>query len=355
MQPLTLMYRYLKARERINENAGLLADLIKNEEGVDAVLLHTDQTAMAKPLLDQTRLSYCLASVNGKPILMYPTEERQKYLAVMPLLQYNGPVAEYGGFSYSETKTMIELLNSRGIQYHTMYAMDGRTTFLFPQAREKEVKQAVRALKDELETEVGKKNYIRQNICWNYAVSQISTALAYNGVSFFGSEGGAMGIRIDETGAILFAQNKPGRYIRRADANFQTTVIQMVLSDLHGAVAPIKVFYGDFADELTKNLQKGKNSEKSMSKREALQLLGLPDIPKTTAEWDELVDHAEEYEGKQEEAYYTVLRMAACRQQTLKGLENCKLTKEEKQEFQKIHATMIEQFSGNAEEKAYER
>ena len=107
-----LLYRYLKSREDINENAGVLADLLLNKCKIDAVVLDAGAVPFTKPILQSTELTYCMMNVNGCPILIYPSEERQKYMEVQPLLEFGGEAVAYPGFTYSEFKAAEEIMLS---------------------------------------------------------------------------------------------------------------------------------------------------------------------------------------------------------------------------------------------------
>ena len=85
MSSIDLIYRYLKAREKINDTYGALAAIIevnKDENGIsgiEAVEIEKDDVDLAKKLLSYSDLSSCFLNVKDKYILLYPQIEREKY------------------------------------------------------------------------------------------------------------------------------------------------------------------------------------------------------------------------------------------------------------------------------------
>lgn len=336
-----LLYRYLKSREDVNENAGVLADMLLNECKIDAVVLDAGTVPFTKPILQSTELTYCMMNMNGCPILIYPSEERQKYMEVQPLLEFGGEAVAYPGFTYSEFKAAEEIMGLAGVKYRASFDEEGRTTFLLSKKQEPAMQHAIQAIQSEEQTEIGQKYYCSKNILWGHAVHQTALAFHYGGVSLLASEAGTAAVRLDEFGAAFLTPKGPKTIIRKEDSKYKQKVIRLVLDGLNGVNAPVKAFHGDLAVLLSADMELGKTDkdERAMTKKEALQVMQMQELPMSEEEWNKFIDLADNanYEGEKEKAYYAILRMVSCRMQKVDGLDRYKMDKDEKQAYRSMH------------------
>ena len=161
---------------------------------------------------------------------------------------------QYGGFSHSEAKGMIDFLKEAGVDYKQSIGEDGRISFLLAENKEYIFKNAMDTIKQEETTEVGKKHFVSQNLYWRYAINQASKALNHDGVVFLGSEAGTRGIRVDKNGAISMNPLKKGRFIPKNDPDYERKVLSEILNTMNGKEFPVKVFYGELADVMSKDM-----------------------------------------------------------------------------------------------------
>ena len=117
-------------------------------------------------------------------------------------------LVQYGGFSHSEAKGMIDFLKEAGVDYKQSIGEDGRISFLLAENKEYIFKNAMDTIKQEETTEVGKKHFVSQNLYWRYAINQASKALNHDGVVFLGSEAGTRGIRVESIKKRTFYSKK---------------------------------------------------------------------------------------------------------------------------------------------------
>lgn len=343
-----IMYRYLKSRESINENAALLAALIESKRDIDAVVLDMDKLDSTKQILNCTDLSYCLVNVNNNLVLIYPNEQREQYMNIQPYLVMGEELSEFGGFTYSEAAACREFLESADIKYSTSYDMqhDGKIKFIISKKDEQIMNQAIETISQEEQTDEGRKHFILTNLLWSHTMNQASKAINYSktGTAFIGSEGGTSGIRFDEKGATVIYPKKTAdkdkkRFISRSDKEFEKKVIKIMTDDLNGLSAPLKAVYGDFADILTEDMPKT-----VITKQEALNTFKLTSIPDLET-IGKMIEEKDKYDKKQRESLAAIARMAICRPQKVEGIQEYKMTKQEKQDYNTIHNENIDKFN----------
>ena len=354
---LGIMHRYLKSREITDENAGLLASLIEAGRGIDAVELDPGELKNAKTVLGFSELSYCLVKVDNHLLLLYPTEQREMYFDVRPQLELGAGYAEFPGFSYSEAVAARDLLQAAGVNYHTSVDGTGRVTYAVRREDTKIMRNVVDTVLSELDTPEGRDHFISQNLCWQHAVNQASTALSYGGVSYIGSEGGSSGIRIDEHGAVISIAGKKGRFIPRGDRDFNKKVLSAVMDGLKGDKTPVKAFYGEFADIMTADMTPRSAKLKPMSKNEALDILGMDGIPDIEG-CAKLYEDLDSMDRDEETAFYTLLRMSMCRQQKAEEISENRIARRDEEVYQKTHTENVDFFAGFSKElggEAHER
>ena len=343
-----IINRYLIAREEVNENASALAGLLKAGRGIDAIEIEKDKLNMAKMLFQYSKIAYCMAEINGHLIIMYPEEQREKYMDIMPRLAFGGPMVEYAGFSYSEAKTVFEGLNQAEIQYQTSFDENGKTRFLIAEKDEHAIQDIIQLIKEEESTELGKKYYISSNICWLHALNQISHVMNYNGVSFIGSEGGSSGIRIDEQGATVMSPQHECVYLRKTDTRFEQKLIDTVMNELNGKELPVKAFYGNAAEIVSKDIKREFLPKCLMSKKEAMEILNIKNIT------DINNINIQDITAKQQEAMDVLIRMTMCRKQQMEEFHEFKLSKEEKHQYLKMHMNNMQKIQIINKEQATE-
>lgn len=352
MSSTDIMLRYLKSREIADENAGLLASLIEADRGIDAVELDSKKLAETKNILEYSKLSYCLVNVDSHLLLLYPEEQRRLYKDIQPQLELGGKYTEITGFTYSEAVSARDLLQAGEIPYRMTTDSKGLVSFAVSEKYGDAVKSAADTVMREVEE--FQEHFISRNLCWQNAVAQVSRAVEYEGTVFIGSEGGSSGIRTDSRGATVYAAKEESRFIPRHDADFNKKVLSAALNELNGYDAPVKAFYGEFADLMTSDMAQNRSGTVPMTKSEALDTLGLNEIP----DINECADFYEELDSlnkKQETAFYTLLRMSMCRAQKLEDLTEHKSGRKAESLYQDAHEENIEEFAREAGIESNER
>ena len=92
MATTDILYRYFKARQEVNENghAETLAQCIHYNRGVDAVVLDMKDKGLAQKILKETDINDAfdswLLDIAGNLVLIYPREQREKYMEIQPHL-----------------------------------------------------------------------------------------------------------------------------------------------------------------------------------------------------------------------------------------------------------------------------
>lgn len=329
-----VMHRYLKSRDIVDENAGLLASLIEADRGIDAVEL--EDLENSKKILEYSKLSYCLVNVDNHLLLLYPAEQRSLYRDVQPQLELGGNYVEMPGFTYSEASAARDLLDAAGIPYLTSVDGTGRISLAVSGKDEDVARKVTDTVMQELNAD--RDHFIARNICWQHAINQTSKAISYGGVSFIGSEGGISGIRMDKRGATISVSKAESRFVPRNDSNFDKKVLSAVLEDLNGYKSPVKAFYGDFADLMTQNM-----TGRAMSKNEALDILNLEGIP-DIEECAQLYEESDDFSKKEKTAFQTVLRMSMCRAQKLEDIHDYKQGRGAEEEYREMHEENIKMF-----------
>ena len=170
MSSIDLIYRYLKAREKINDTYGALAAIIevnKDENGIsgiEAVEIEKDDVDLAKKLLSYSDLSSCFLNVKDKYILLYPQIEREKYMELQPFLAYGEEMIEYAGVTYSQASEMKSFMDAAGVVYKSMTDNDNKVKFMVPQNSKEIMQKIAEAVNNEMETEEGRKYLTAKNI-----------------------------------------------------------------------------------------------------------------------------------------------------------------------------------------------
>lgn len=351
MSNTDIVYRYLKAREAINENADILAVLIEAGRDIDAVELDMDKKDMVKQILDYSDITYCLLNINNHLVLLYPNEQREQYMNIQTQLVFGGPLVEFSGFSYSEAAAVKDFLQAAKTQYSITTNSVGNIQFCLSAVDEPIMDEAIKTLQCEVQNEAGQKYLLSKNISWAHAISQASSAISYSGPVFIGREGGTGGMRLDKDGAVVMTPNSPGRFIPRGDPDFEGKVINVIMNDLNGQSSPIKVVYGSFVDKITYGMSKQDIQKTALTKNEALKILGLSNIP----DMDQLEKmFNNDYNDTQKEAFYAVMRMSLCRAIKLKDIQKYKMSKTEKIEYEQLHRANISKFEEMNKEKTSE-
>lgn len=344
MAKIDLICRYLKARQDINENAGILADYIENQKNIDAVVLDMDKLETSKRILNGfSDMTFCLVNVNNHLILMFPEEERQKYMDIKLELMSGDVIDEYKKFTYSEANAAKDFLQAANVMYRSTIDSDGRIKFLVPRQYAYVMDQAMKTIREEVQTKIGADYYNAQNVCYMNAINQLSQAIDYDGVSFIGKEGGTDGVRIDDKGAVYINTKGTGRFISRNSSKFEHELLKLILNDLNGTNSPVKAFYGEFAEEITKGMTKENIKTHALTKNQALEILGLDDIPDID-HIGKMINDIDDYNEERRGALRTLIRMRLCRDQKLKDLQEYKQNKQDKTEYLKIHSENINKF-----------
>ena len=353
MSSIDLIYRYLKAREKINDTYGALAAIIeanKDENvisGIDAVEIDKPDVKRTQSLLDYTSLNSCFLNIDDRFILLYPAIEHEKYMQIQPFLAYGDKLIEYPGMTYSEASEMKEFMDVAGVKYKSKIDSDGKVGFIVAKDDEEMTKEMIKAISEEQSTEEGYKYFVSKNICWANAINQASIAISGSFTTYIGKEGGSGGIVIREDGAVLMTPNKPGEFIPRSDKDFKEKVINAVLQDLNGENTPVKAFFGDFADIISNDMKKHDIDKPALTLKNALEILQLDSLP-SVDELDEMFDNIDEHEADEKRAFYAIARMVMCRNQKLDGFDEYKLSKAEKSTYSALHQKYVDKFT-NAE------
>lgn len=352
MATTDILYRYFKARQEVNENghAETLAQCIHYNRGVDAVVLDMKDKELAQNILKETDVNDAfdswLLDIAGNLVLVYPREQREKYMEIQPHLVLGEKLVQYGGFSHSEAQAMKDFLKEAGVDYKQTVGDGGRIGFLFAENKEYIFKNAMETIKREETTDVGEKHFISQNLYWRYAINQASKALNYDGVVFVGSEAGTRGIRIDKNGAISMNPLKKGRFIPKNDPNYERKVLNEILNTTNGKEFPVKIFYGELADMMSQDMTRKslRESPLMLKKREALDILALASIP-SVDEIGKMVNHIEDYGDSERKAIYSLMRMRVCRDCKIEDIQTYKMSKQDKQDYKQMHEQHIKQFA----------
>lgn len=334
------MYRYLKSREPVNATAGALADFIKKNRGIDAVVFNIDDAERIKDILDYAELSYCMAKIEDKLLLMYSSEDRHKYMSVYDHIAMGKTLITYRGLTHSEAEALKDLLDASGIKYHIELDNDWKLKVSTSKDNAPVIEQAVNTIKEEGQTLYGKEYFISNNVCWIHALHEVSKAINYEGVTFIGSEAGTYGVRVDNDGAIIISKNKENEYISRDDIHFQKKLVQAVLKDLNGERLPVKVLSGDFAKVATSDIADNPY-KKPVSLNEALRILKLKSVPDFN-EIGMMINNLKNYNKIEREALYSIIRMKTCRELKVQGLK--KISKENRMKYMEIHQDNIRLF-----------
>lgn len=354
MSSIDLIYRYLKAREKINDTYGALAAIIevnKDENGIsgiEAVEIEKDDVDLAKKLLSYSDLSSCFLNIKDKYILLYPQIEREKYMELQPFLAYGEEMIEYAGVTYSQASEMKSFMDAAGVVYKSMTDNDNKVKFMVPQNSKEIMQKIAEAVNNEMETEEGRKYLTAKNICLVHALNQASKAINGTAVAFIGREGGTGGIVIDEEGAVIMPAKQHGRFISRDDPKFEMKVINAILHDLNGVNTPVKSYFGDFAEILSGGMKKQDVYKTGLTMNQALDILGLEELP-TINDLDDMFNNVESYNEKESDAFFTVARMVMCREQKLEGFDEYKLSKSERKKFDEMHQRYLDEFTKDKE------
>lgn len=154
MSSIDLIYRYLKAREKINDTYGALAAIIeanKDENGIsgiDAVEIDKPDVKRTQSLLDYTSLNSCFLNIDDRFILLYPAIEHEKYMQIQPFLAYGDKLIEYPGMTYSEASEMKEFMDVAGVKYKSKIDSDGKVGFIVAKDDEEMTKEMIKAISE---------------------------------------------------------------------------------------------------------------------------------------------------------------------------------------------------------------
>lgn len=338
------MYRFLKARASVSEDAGTLADLIKSNRDIDAVILDEKSVDFAKDRINDCQdLTSYMISIDNKTLLLYPQEQRELYEDIRRLMLFEGAISEYGDFTYSEAKVISDYLQNADIRYQVKNHNDG-ISISVSEFNEDVIEKAIDFLKKEVDTEVGKNYLISANICWKNSLNCISVMLNYDGTSFVGREGGTDGIKLDKKGAVMFTSKNIGRFIPRHDPDFEKKVIDFVLNDLNGKIKPVKPVYGELAEILTEDLSPDTIKQyKGMSSKEALEVFNLPKIPDIEM-LEDMSQKCNKNDKKQQHALHTLMRMNICRNMKLEDIKDVEISKDALRAYNELHEKYVNKF-----------
>ncbi len=331
-----LIYRFLKSRSKVNKNADILTDCIKSNRGIDAVELDNDCLKNQQDILNSSNLSYYLLNINNHIVLLYPEEERDKYMSIRDMLMFHDNMKEYIGFSYAEADVIKDVLDMQNIEYKVSAEKNMEINFLISEKDSIIMDKAIDVLVKELETDIGNKYLTAKNLCWANSIGHASKAIDFTGVSYIGSEGGANGMRIDSDGVIVSTQKGKHDFISRKDPNFSIKVINSVLYDLNGKSHPVKRISGKLAEELTHSMML--NNVTNYSKDRALKKLGLNKFPDLNI-LSEMKD--KDLPEDEKEAVYALIRMSICRQISIEEMKDIKITKADEKDYLHMHKLNI--------------
>lgn len=341
MSKENVVCRFLKSRAEIDKNAGALAMLIEADRGIDAVELDMNKMDSQKQILAVSDLSYCLLNINNHLILLYPGDEREKYMNIKDELQFNGQIMKYSGVTYAEADSIKDFLMQAGVKYKIHSDSDRHIHFLISKEDSKVMDRAVNAVRKEIESEPGKKYLMGKNLCWANAITQVSKALSGSEPSYIGTEGGTNGISINEDGAVVMRTQGNGEFISKLDPNFKQKVQDIVINEFKGGTTPIKAIYGDYAKEITYGMSQYDIRKKAMTKNEAMNELNLNSFPSIES-LSKMTE--QDLEGKKKEALYALIRMSLCRSIKLEGFDELKMSKSEKIAYENMHQSNLNGF-----------
>lgn len=336
------IYRFLRSRAETDANAKLLATLMENGRGIDAVVLDNRKLKSQEQVLDFSRLSYYLVKVGEQPLLLYPYEEREKYLDIKDRLRF-GDGVRYAGFSFSEMEAIRDYLAASGADYQVSMGDGVRMEILVSKKDSVYMDSAIRRLQMEASRPEGLHYLTTKNQCWANTVSQVSKAIGTD-MAYLGSDGGQDGIWIDKHGASVVT-TQGSEFIPRGAEGFGETVVRNALTMLHGSDTPIKAFFGKDMEWMSYGM--GKGAGKALKRSEALSILGI----KTSPGIETLTQVMETAKTKNEKlAAKTLAVMEVCRTMHVDGIE--KLSRKDKQTYQKMHEGMVKEFTAEISREA---
>lgn len=339
--------RFLRSRAETDENAKILATLMENGRGIDAVVLDSRKLEAQENILDFSKLSYYLVKVGEQPLLLYPYEEREKYLGIKDRLRF-GDGERYAGFSFSEMEAIKDYLDASGTDCQFSMGDGIRMEILVSKKDRAHMDKAIRRLQTEIASPEGLHYLTTKNQCWANTVSQVSKALGAD-MAYIGSDGGQDGIWIDQKGASVIT-TQGSEFIPRHTNKFDETVINQALTALHGSDTPIKAFFGKDMEWMSYGM--GTSQNKALKRSEALSVLGVQESPGL----GELKVAMETADNEREKiAAKTLAVMEVCRAMHVEGIE--KLSRSEKEAYRKMHAGFVKEFTagiGRGEEHTVE-
>ncbi len=307
---------------------------------LDAVRFDMKDSDFLQDILPYSGLIYYLANVNNNLILIYPNEQRQKYVEIQPLIDFKDDIAEFAGFSYAEALAAKDFLQAADVQYTVNTNNDGQVKFSIPKCKEPVMESVIKAILSEEQTSEGRQYFESKNLYWLRTIDQAKKIITSNRPHFIGSEGGSKWMYVNRNAACIFDGTNLA-HIARDDYDFKRTVMTSMLYELGGERAAIKVFSDDLAEMMF-----GNGIVSDITKNEALDVLGLsaiPDISRNADVVSEWLDKKDKNK-KETESFYTIFRMSACRSISNDDVKSYKMTKKCKEFYKQMHEKNIGMF-----------
>lgn len=352
MNPNEILYRYLKSVEPVDKNAKILSKIIKANRNIDAVLLKdNNKIDDTKILLKSANLSFCLLNIEDSLVLIYPSEQREQYLAIQKELELGNKYIETTPLTYSEKEALKDFLNAKNIQFKLLM-QSSDIKIAVEEKYKKDLNNAVKLLNKEKDSPEGLKYLQSKNLYW-YHMLQVFENIHNTEISvFIGSEAGVSGIKIDKEKAVIINSAKRPQVIYRYDSLFDRKVLDCMINDLNGTKTPVKLFTGIQADFLSADINE---NYKGLTSSSATELLEVKNINKLSPkDIDNLLNEINEFPADKQRAVYIAMRKRACQDLKFEEINKYKLTKQEKELYKNMHQNNIEMFVDQGKEKERE-
>lgn len=322
--------RFLRSRAEVDKMSGVLANMIKEDRNVDAVLIPEEYTRHINELSNKTGLMHSMFKIGDTFVLCYPKEEREKYMEIREESLAGGKRLLYPDLSYAEMKSALDMMKAAKIDFHVNLQTNGRFEIMSNKDCKEEMDQIIDQVNAEKSSYIGKKVYIYRDTVFAHAVNQTSYALMSSFPAILGNENGTACISLTDQEALITNTKGEQRHLLRESGEFEKEFTKAVLEDLGGDRIPIKVFFGAAAERLSSNFP-------PMTLKSALEELNINKIPSI----DKLEHIPEEIRIQHPEAYAVVERASCFCTQKVEEVEKCRPKPEEMREYADMHKQHI--------------
>lgn len=325
------LVRFLRSRAEINKMSGALANMIKDDRGVDAALIPEKHFEHMADLSDKTGLIHAMFKIGESIVLCYPSEEREKYMEIREEVLSGGKRLLYSDLSYSEMKAAVDMIKAASFNFHVKLQTNGKFEILGQNSDKEEMDQIISMVNKEKCSDSGKQVELYRDTVFAHAINQISYALASSVPVVIGSENGSATLLLSPKGALLTDDKGKQQFFPRDKDDFEKLFTKSILKDLGGDRAPIKIFGGKLAEKLSENMP-------SMTLKDALKELCMERIPSI----EKLEAIPDKIKTRHLEAYAVAERASCFCTQKVMEVEKCRPKPEVMKEYRDLHKGHIE-------------